>query len=470
MRTLLLLFISFQVFGQQFINSSTSNLPLGQTQFNTMDVESFDADGDGDLDLVLAMEFKKNVLLFNNGGTFIYLNNKAFPTTHVYGNPAITGEDSEDIGLADFDLDGDIDIIFATEDTDYHEYLLNDGSGKFTLANYQFPKILNANGILVIDVNSDSLMDVIFGNSGQNELFINLGNNLFEKDTSGILPVSPDFTQDLKAYDIDGDNDLDIVEGIENGGNNLYINNGTNFVLSNTNLPLANNLMTRKVVGGDIDADGDIDLYYCNTNWDPANDPIDKVLINDGNGNFTVATNRIPTFSETTLDAIFVDVNNDNYLDLITCVYNTSRAYRVFLNSDQLPGYFIEQNSILPGNFTANVISGESADFNGDSLPDFYFGVTGSSDYLYLSVNSTSLVDEKFDAEIIINPNPIQKSLLVETELEYDRIEILDINGKVVLESNFKKQYDLSSIKRGIYFVSVLLGNETLAKKKILKE
>jgi pimeloyl-ACP methyl ester carboxylesterase len=90
---------------QSFSNAST-HLPAYMTHFGTMDVESADLDQDGDEDIVLAMEGQSNLILWNNGkGDFS--NAQKLPSKHPLDHPKLTGEDSEDIAIADFDQDGD---------------------------------------------------------------------------------------------------------------------------------------------------------------------------------------------------------------------------------------------------------------------------------------------------------------------------------------------------------------------------
>jgi hypothetical protein len=88
--------------------ASQEYLPLDNLKFNSMDVECADLDKDGDPDMVIAMEFRPNVLLLNDGtGKMIYSSIGRLPQKN---------HDSEDIALGDFDRDGDLDIIFVSED------------------------------------------------------------------------------------------------------------------------------------------------------------------------------------------------------------------------------------------------------------------------------------------------------------------------------------------------------------------
>lgn len=102
-----------------------------------MDVESVDLDGDGDLDFVLVGEVLENLIFFNDGsGYFIFDLEWMLLEYDILDN--FFGEDSEDIGIIDFDGDGDLDLFFVFEDMFNYELFFNDGNGKFIFVNYIF--------------------------------------------------------------------------------------------------------------------------------------------------------------------------------------------------------------------------------------------------------------------------------------------------------------------------------------------
>lgn len=245
---------------------------------NTMDVELADLDGNGAPDLVLAAEFADNIILFNtNNGRLNVSFSKLLPENRYKNFP---GQDSEDIAIADFDQDGSLDILFVAEDSPAHELLFNNGRGNFMLSQYRFPASV-ANGLAVADLNADSYPDVIIGNKGQNQVYINQQDKTFQDETDSFFPKNEDATQDLKLADIDGDGDQDLIEGIEDGGNNIYLFDAGKFTAANERLPkFTVDMETRKVAIGDVNNDGFPDLFYCNVSWRTGVDVQDRLLIN----------------------------------------------------------------------------------------------------------------------------------------------------------------------------------------------
>ncbi|MEM9930193.1 MAG: VCBS repeat-containing protein, partial [Bacteroidota bacterium] len=332
--------------------------PQGVTGMSTMDVIAADLNGDGADDLVLATEFGPNrVFLYQEGR---WQEGPKLPERTTYQLP-FKGEDSEDIAVADFDQDGDQDLFFVSEDTKLHELLLNDGKGTFILADQQIPKQGAANAVLVYDFNQDSWPDILIGIRGQNELYLNQAGDGFELAQNKYWPNNQDHTQDLRLVDLDQDGDQDIVEGIENGGNNLYLNDSGRFVEHAEWLDLPPGIETRKVIVQDVDGDQDPDLFFCNVGWNPIMNPQNQLLLNDGTGKFTNATGRLPVDAATTLDAAFLDFNDDGLLDIVTTNFVNDQKVKVFLakdgkegieyalNNDPLPAIaFVGGTSVLP--------------------------------------------------------------------------------------------------------------------------
>jgi hypothetical protein len=113
----------------RFVDVTDTHLPGGSGLH--MDAAAVDIDGDGDLDLAIAQEFRRNLLLVNDGtGRFSSESAQRLPHAE---------HDSEDVGVADFDLDGDPDIVVVSEDDRIHELYGNDGTGRFTDEGLRIP-------------------------------------------------------------------------------------------------------------------------------------------------------------------------------------------------------------------------------------------------------------------------------------------------------------------------------------------
>ena len=372
-----LLFISWQIREVMLEEVSDSAIPFQELKNNTMDIETADLDKDGDQDMVLAMEFKPNIILINDGtGNFANEPSARLPQV---------AHDSEDIALGDFDKDGDIDIVFVSEDDKVHEYYLNDGKGFFTDNSLKFPFSSVANAIDVADYDKDGDLDLIIGNDGQDFYLANDGKGNFSDETKTRMPGDQTVTQDVQSADLDKDGDLDLILGNENG-NRLYLNNGKGMFSDATEqrFPLANE-ETRKIRLADIDADGDLDAFVCNVDFGKQKDKANRILINDGKAFFREeTTQRLKAVNDMhTGDVGFADLDGDKDLDLI--IANLFGGYSQLCINDGKGNFTEATDKVFSQKLMGDAISIEIADWNRDNWPDVYFGFFRTRDRLFFS-------------------------------------------------------------------------------------
>ncbi|MEL7118014.1 MAG: VCBS repeat-containing protein [Bacteroidota bacterium] len=351
------------------------NVPF-QTINNSMDAEVLDLNKDGNLDLILAMEYVQNLVLLGNGeGGFVAIDT-------LFAN---LNFDSEDIAIGDFNADGNMDVVFVSEDNATNEYYQGQDDGSFKNVTDLFPVTGITNGIDASDVDADGDLDLFMGNNGLNFLLINDGLGNFTNEANSRIPTIFDSTQDVEFGDVDNDGDDDILLGNEDS-NYLLINDGKG-VFEFGSLPLKVGVIeeTREADFADIDGDGYLDIVFANVNFFPPQqkDPANRILINDGNGQFTDETiNRyVGENTYISLDVDFADLDDDGDLDmLIANAFGSPN--QIFLNEG---GIFTDETD----QFISTTISGgvdvEVADFNNDGKPDIYFGVFDGFDHLLLS-------------------------------------------------------------------------------------
>ena len=347
----------------------------------SMNAAIIDVDGDGDLDLVVAKEHGPNIVLINDGaGRFSNQSDRIPQVAH----------DSEDIGIADFDGDGDLDIVVVSEDDQVHELYFHDRDGRFTDEGDRIPVQSVTNGVAVADIDGDGAPDLVLASNGQELILINDGSGRFTDETAARLPVARDVSQDLALGDVDGDGDLDIVLGNE-GDNRLLSNDGSGRFedAARARLPLrAGPEETRDVELGDVDGDGDLDLFFGNVRFFVSGAVLEnRLLINDGAGRFTDETAaRLPQHPDSTVDGDFVDVDGDGDLDLVTGNtdgLNRAAPFRVLVHDGR--GHFRDETAaFFPDSAAGRCFDVQAGDFDGDGRVDFFFANRGDLDRLLL--------------------------------------------------------------------------------------
>ncbi|NER13526.1 hypothetical protein GWK08_08770 [Leptobacterium flavescens] len=361
---------------------TTTNLPYEDLQQLSMDAAIADLDGDGDLDILIANEHRPNILLINDGkGKFTNESASRIPQVN---------HDSEDIGIADFDLDGDPDIIVVSEDDKTNELYLNNGDGTFTDAGSRIPVTGTSNSVVVYDINNDGAPDILIGNNGQNNILINDGKGHFKDETIQRFGEFTDVTQDLTLGDIDGDGDQDILVANEDA-NRILINDGKGFFKDQSSDRLVYRTTpeeTREVDVADIDGDGDLDILYGNVQaFVPNAQRQNRLLLNDGKGFFSDITDtNLPKDDNRCFGVAFLDIDNDGDVDIMTGNTNGARfggitPFSVYLNDGK--GKFTEgTDSIMPDSIGGRGFDIDFIDLNGDGIKDLFLSNRGSQDFL----------------------------------------------------------------------------------------
>jgi len=363
-----------------FRDVSRELLPLAPTGGNTMDAEIADLNADGHPDVVLAVEFGANCVLFGSEKGLRY-DADALPGGSVH--------DSEDIAIADFDGDGDLDIVFVAEDDQTNELYLNDGGGGFRAAHERVDVGGTSNAVVAHDVDLDGDVDLVIGNAGSNLLLLNDGGARFTPAPPGHMPVDHRTTQDLEFGDIDGDGDLDLLVANEDGNRLLEcIGAGQFRDVTEGRLPMRGAPEeTREGDFGDIDGDDDLDIIFANVGWRDG-DPQNRLLVNDGRGQFTdVTASQYPADGATTIDADFVDLDADGDLDLVQVTFQPGLLQ--VLRNDGNGTFALDGDAGFdsPG-WVYRGVDVEISDLDGDGVLDAYLTNHATFDFVLRGVRS----------------------------------------------------------------------------------
>jgi enediyne biosynthesis protein E4 len=160
-----------------------------------------------------------------------------------------------------------VDFINKVEDTD-----------EMNIFNYR--NFYNGGGIAIGDINNDNLPDVyLVANTGKNKLYLNKGNMIFEDiSKSSATEGAKAFSTGAVMADVNGDGLLDIY--VCNSGelknddraNELFINNGDlTFTEKAKEYGLNDKGYSTHAAFFDYDADGDLDMFLLENSSYPVN-------------------------------------------------------------------------------------------------------------------------------------------------------------------------------------------------------
>lgn len=375
-----------------FTDVTATHVPA-DAELHALDAALLDADGDGDLDVAVAVE---------NGANRLYLNDGTGKLSHTPGAFGSIAGDNEHVRVADFNGDGHLDVVFVAEDTEQHNLFLGDGKGGFTRVSERLPATSQANAVAVGDVNGDGLPDIVVGNTtegkeGGARPFLWLNDRArpgwFIDASISHLPAIDVQAQGIVLADLDGDGDLDMAIASQDPINRLLLNDGGGrFTDATDRLGKQVATETREVHALDANGDGRLDLAFFNltsNNRDWDKDPQTRLLINQGNARFKDETRtRLPTHRFSSWGGTVVDFNHDGHPDLVVSAIDVPGFVPLQVRAWQNDGkgnFSDVTASVIPAATVGRSWSMARGDLDGDGKPDLFIGGWQSQARLLLS-------------------------------------------------------------------------------------
>jgi hypothetical protein len=316
--------------------TNVSSTAVGNFAGNVRQIAIGDVDGDGALDIYAPSGTGGPHVLFMNDGSGVFTNEASTRLPTGYPRAAAAR-------MGDVDGDGDLDIFvadgYATNGPPYGHVYFNDGTGVFSEAAGTVPDTSafeDIDDVEFVDVDRDFDLDLIVNpHKGAAAVWINDGTGTFAQGGSMAPPATTNFHYNVAPCDVDGDGDVDLW--IDNIGGSfreqLLINDGSGNFTDETTQRVTGNPSTddNGVVCVDVDDDGDFDAVVLSLGT------AERLLENDGVGNFTFVTGAFPPPTDCTLWGEFGDLNGDDRLDLVTGQGECSSSDEVYLGNGSMP-------------------------------------------------------------------------------------------------------------------------------------
>ncbi|HFA50687.1 MAG TPA: CRTAC1 family protein [Bacteroidetes bacterium] len=241
----------------------------------------------------------------------------------------------------------------------------------------------------MIDVDGDGVDEVFVGGgvTQQNAVFKYTENGFVDISENIKLPKKPAGTTTFGAvsFDMDKDGNTDLILSGDHGLY-FYKNTGSTFEAHKIAVQLNEKSTAATATIGDYNKDGHADIFLCN--YIPLNKMEGQTIFKDfnyGASSLLLKNNGDNTFKDVTKEAgleyvhntfqaVFVDIDNDGFLDL-TVAYDTGEA-RTYKNMDG------NKFKLMPNPLTGKYgypMGIAVGDYNNDGRIDFFFSNTGSS-------------------------------------------------------------------------------------------
>ena len=403
-----------------------------------------DLDGDGDLDIISSSSVDDTIAWYENNGAA----DPTFTATDI-----ATGiNEAWDVEVNDMDGDGDLDIVTAAfaagaSGAQTIHWFENNGAADPSFSQTTISTNARyASDVEIADFDGDGDFDVVSASTYDDRIAVYENNGASDPTFTQItITTDADGAAAVFVADLDNDGDLDIVSAARTDDtiawyeNNCDGNDPLIFDLDNDGIEL---LSTKEKVLFDVDVDGDLEI----TGWTAPDDGLlvmdlnDDGLINDMSEVFSEHFNSGSFISS--LDSLSsVDSNNDNLINYQDELFAQVRIWQDF-NSDgisnngelsTLSEVGIESISLLAeiinDEIAGNTINAKGTYKNSDGVTgEFVQAIFTSED-----LDNTQEKDLFFEDQLILGNNSLESfeiiSLNSDSELNnLDSLGSSDIN------------------------------------------
>jgi PKD repeat protein len=474
-------------------------------QVSNSDIALADIDNDNDQDLLMTgnVGTQRVSKLYSNDGNGVFSLVPGTPFEGVYNGS---------VAFADIDNDNDQDVLIVgyTENWAVSELYINDGLGNFTEENftpfsYQSQEVL-VSATAMADMDNDGDQDIIISGQYVNSIYpsyvaakvyLNNGNNNF----SPVYETPMEGVQygDVAFADIDNDNDQDLLINGEAWTSYPYplkakLYRNTHF----QHCPVSSNFT--------FNDNGSGNFSFTNTSTG-------NVLQSHwafGDGNTSLVANPIHTFNAngshlvlltTAIDSSFLGPACVDYSMQTVNVSGIQSPVQCYAGFVMYPDTGINNVTVINSSVGTNLTYlWDFGDGNTSTLqnPSHTYATAGPF-YLCLTIDdSNGCIDQYCDSigvngvvfktggftinvitPVVIGvdelnvidvfsiyPNPTSTKLIIDTELEVERITIADITGKQI-QSIFpnSKVLNVEDLSNGIYFIKIEGENQSIIRK-----
>ena len=477
-------------------------------------ITSIDIDGDGDKDAIIGDSQADNSLLVINGGSTSHATmvsqDSLFPS---YDLPVKIHSFATHAFL-DGDNDGIKDLIVSQREYENNKgsyFYKNQGTDFVPDFNFVVNDFLQNEMIdvgesatpVLFDYDGDGLNDLIIGNkyATTSDTSTETGLTLYRNTGTAFSPSFSFITNDFAGLhslnlsgqifpafgDIDNDNDVDMILGLDDGHLIYFMNNAGPgipatfaapvFLYMSIDIGIAN---TPQLV--DLNTDGKLDLVIGGKNG------LIKYFENLGSVSVPFYSS-IPT--NDTLGGINVQTQGapDGYS--VPFVFKQGAETRMLVSSmkgdiylygnidGNLNGSFIILDTVLSktlGSRYGYNLSVSGGNLNNDTLTDMLIGFYGGGVQIYYQDNLTSTFSyaDNLNATIHIFPNPVSETLIIKSAISVNTMSsaLFDLTGRLIISKPLVGNYcfmDVSGIAEGPYLLKIISGKAINVRKIIVQ-
>jgi len=346
--------------GETFFTDVTEQVGLhefpGRSARNVVFVD-YDNDGFQDVFITENRYSTRRIGLFHNTGDGRFVDQTFLVPTDLHveegGAGAIFG---------DYDNDGDEDLFLPVWP---HSVLLRNDRGRFTQVDREsdLTDSLDTENALWLDYDRDGYLDLYVSSYSADESFAPRANRLLRNNSDDTFtdqtavagldillhPQSGGSTGGMAAGDFNNDGWPDLYVGVYDYSNRLFLNDGQGGFQDATSGEIADEGEAFSIAIGDIDNDGDLDIFQgAGGSFELGYRSL--MLLNLGEGQFLDVTEGVGLgvglLGTNTSGTAFADIDNDGDLDLVVGISEKESGSEHFLLLNDGNGTFVDQTTV----------------------------------------------------------------------------------------------------------------------------
>lgn len=333
-----------------FLGGSETGFELGSSGDLTSsggrsDGASFaDVDGDGDLDAAIVNWYGDPTQLFRNEGNGQFSRITSGPVT-------VPGSYSETCSWADVNGDGWLDLYISNSGGSLQNQLfLNSATGDVEFESDTMNELVQWQGhsraVAFMDWTMDGQIDLAVSNEGSdtNQAFTQQQPGNWQLDFTSQLYQNSNNTMTMSWGDVDNDGDPDLFLGNHGQTDQLYRASSSGDLVLDSQPGFLPDTRSFGSAFGDLDNDGDLDLVVTQGHdVSPTQSFHDVAYRNDGNGNFAPwVDSGLDLNSGWSYGCALADLDEDGFLDLVTARWQAEHQPNLVWRNRLSTGHWIQ--------------------------------------------------------------------------------------------------------------------------------